>query len=92
MKLSHYDFEELKIRFPLMSESGVLQEYVAICNSIKEASDSYGSGELSWDDFSSFLDDTLSAQDYLSGYLAGLYLQEHGYDYADDGRWIPCGT
>lgn len=92
MKLSYYDFEKLKTRFPFMSDLEVVREYVGICNSIKELSDAYGSGSLSWNDFSSSLDDVLVAQDYLAGYLAGLYLQEHVYDYTDDGRWLPCGT
>lgn len=92
MKLSDYDFDKLKTRFPSMSDSEVLQEYVSVSNSIWEASVSYGSGSLDWDSFSSLLTGFLEARDYLAGYLAGLYLEAQGYSFSDDGRWLPCGT
>lgn len=92
MKLSYYDFEKLKARFPFLQESEVLHEYASVCNSIQDAFDSYSSGRLSWDDLSSSLDDTLTAQDYLAGYLAGLYLQTQGYEHTDDNRWLLSGT
>lgn len=75
-----------------MSDSEVLQEYMGICNSIQEANDVYGSGSLSWEDFSAFLESILEAKDYLAGYLAHLYLEMQGYSYSDDGKWLPCGT
>lgn len=92
MKLQDYDFDQLKTRFSSMSDSEVLQEYADICNSMHDANDAYGSGDLSWEDFSHFLETISEAKLYLAGFLAYLYMQEHGYSFSDDGRWLPCGT
>lgn len=92
MKLLHYDSEQFKKRFISMSDQELMASYADVCNRIDEANDMYSSGQCSEDEFFAFLDDALLLQDYVGRYLAGLYIQEHGYSYTDEGKFLPCST
>lgn len=95
MKFQNYDFEQFRIRFQSMSDAEVLAEYANVSNRIWEADASYTSEKMSCKDFFASLDEALMVQDYLANYIAGLYLQEHGYSFESNEsctRFLPCGT
>ena len=75
-----------------MSDKELITEYANVCNRIKEVENLHDSGECSFDDLASFLEDASMVQNYVGCYLAGLFIQEHGYIYTSNDKWFPCGT
>ena len=92
MVIQSYDFDQFRKRFVAMSDKDLITEYANVCNRIKEVEDLYESGKCSFDDLGSFLEDAAMVRDYVGCYLAGLYIQDHGYIYTSGDRWFPCGT
>ena len=90
--IQKYDFEQFRKRFIEMSDKVLITEYANVCNHIWEVEGLHESGKLSFDDLCAFLEDAQMVKDYIGNYLAGLYIQDHGYIYASDDKWFPCST
>lgn len=87
-----YNFEQFRMRFMSMSDSELVTEYVNVCNRVRDFENLYESGKCSFDEFSNFLEDAVMVRDYIGLYLAGLFIQDHGYIYTSDSMWVPYGT
>ena len=87
-----YNFKQFRTRFMSMSDSELVTEYTNVCNRVQEFENLYESGRCSFDELSGFLEEALLVKDYIGNYLAGLYIQDHGYIYASNSMWFPCGT
>ncbi len=87
-----YNFKQFRTRFMSMSDSELVTEYANVCNRISEFENLYESGKCSFDDLSNFLEEAAMVKDYIGNYLAGLYIQDHGFIFSSDGMFFPCGT
>lgn len=87
-KIEPYDFSKLQRVFPNMTQYEIQREYANIYNRMQSLNEWLEKGAISEDDFFCQLEPLQEAQMFLSGYLAIVHLEEHGFSVTGQGRIV----
>ncbi len=71
-----YNFEELKDRFPHMTDTEVMEEYTKVLRERQKINDM----PYNIEEYNIYMPPLDEAENYLGNYLACLYCEEHGVE------------